>query len=608
MTNLTTGQLIDALHRVRTAAAAGYQDAARDLPLVEQAALRDPNISKAVAQFGHGPVDMGPQTEPEGAGEAAARAALAPFGAANAGIDRTVGGLAGQGARLAGAVARDTHLSSNPNAPSEWQAATEHKFAPPAPISPLEGDIRGAVGELASYPYRLVEPLSRSIEAHLPATVNRIGADYLAPAANLAAALAGGLDALPETAEPASLVARAPAHVAEEAGYSGLKSKADLKTPGSTKITNQLIAKDVGLPEGQVLNRAAVENAMKSGPARVYDAVQAALPEKLTQSDALRGAIENLQGQVSQLPKSPDVEALKQSMLEQPTMTREQLFANIRDARARAADLLASDQPNDLALGRAYADLAGAYEDFAGANIPKDAGVTLQDFQNARTQFAKGNLAIRALKGGENIDPAVYARIAAKPETADLLSGNARIVGQTLNNLPADSGANLTRAIGALGGGVVTEALGHQLGIPGAGISGTVAGGLVAPAIRESLTKLATRGDPEAAASTATSPELSYFFRGNEPEPGWNRTSVPGPTQSTLPLNPALELRAPEGAVGQPVRAQPPVSAAPEQYALGLNPALQLTAPPGRVLPRPLAMKPQDYTQASLGQQFQTGE
>jgi hypothetical protein len=279
-------------------------------------------------------------------------------------------------------------------------------------------------------------------------------------------------------------------------------------------------------------------------------------------------------------------------MIEQPEMTNQQLFSNIREARERSARGLASEDPDQNALGHAYGRLADAYEAFAGRQLgqARPGAPTLAEFQQARVAFAKNYLAQEALKGGEHFDPAVYGR--AAQGNPDLLSGGGKIVGDAYNTLPAAGGDTGAKAIGALGGTVVGAALEHVLG-PGAGIpagvGSAVTGAYVAPAVNNAIRRFFTRGNPEAAAGAATNPRLSYQFA--SPLDSQNALFGGRPT-------PPAELTPPPGVVG----------VHPVQGSLGdllqgppAAPQMDLTPPPGR------AVEPMQRSLGDLAQGLGTG-
>lgn len=308
-------------------------------------------------------------------------------------------------------------------------------------------------------------------------------------------------------------VARTGSEIGDAAGYQGVHSQQDLKMPGPQAVTNKLISDDAGVVPGSQLNAAAVQNARKIGPGKVYDAAQAALPSNLAMDDGLTGDLSKIGDTVSQLPKSPDVEALKSAMLAQPNMTKQELFANISQARQQGSANIASDIPDKNALGAAQLKLAQAYEDFAGRRLADNpqGGVTQDDFINARTQFAKNYMAEAALKGGENIDPMVYAR--AQAADPNMLTGNSAIVGQHAASLPAQAPFGAQRGmLHAIGAGTGAVA-GHMLG---GGVGGEVAGSMLgagaAPYVNRAIHNIFQRGDMGAAASTADNPALSYLF------------------------------------------------------------------------------------------------
>lgn len=364
--------------------------------------------------------------------------------------------------------------------------------------------------------------------------------DVLGTAATVVPGVSEAIDAARATdlANPAN-VAKTGAEVGEAAGYKGLQSQQDLKLPGAQAVTDKLIADDAGLPQGQALNVPSVQGARAAGPGKVYDAAHAALPAQLTQDSGLTAAISGIGDTTSQLPRSPDVEALKETMLNQPDMTKDQLFANVQQARERAANFMASEDPDKVAVGQAYNSLANAYEDFIGRQLQANpgAGVTLEDFQNARTQFAKNYAAEAALKGGEHIDPMVYARILAK--NPDLLTGNAKIVGQTAAALPAvppfGVERGLVHAVGLAGGAGAAHLAG---GGPAAELISGAASSAAAPYVARFLHNMFASGDVSAAGETANNPALSYFFKDGQLPENWNR-SLPSRQQLLLGHDPA---------------------------------------------------------------------
>jgi hypothetical protein len=385
-----------------------------------------------------------------------------------------------------------------------------------APVARVAGGIENAAE-------RAVPGAAQRIENTAGAANDVIGSLPVVGGLTRAASIAG---------EAAPQVARGAADVAREAGYTGLKTRADLKTPGAQNITDSLIAHDAGVVPGSKINVASVQNGRAIGPARVYNRMESSMPAKLTHDDNLTADLRAVGDSTSQLPRSPDVDALRESMLDQPELTSKELFANIREARARSAAALASDDPDKAALGRAYGQLANAYEDFAGRNIPKNSTVTLEDWQAARTKFAKSFLAEEALKGGEHFDPAVYGRAAQADPT--LLTGGGKVVADIHNALPAGSGEAAQRGVGALIGGVAGAAAEHAAG-GGFGMGGTtgaVIGSQAAPAVRGAIRGYATRGNPTAAAAAPTNPALSYVYDSGRAPPA--PPPVPPPHQFEL--------------------------------------------------------------------------
>lgn len=491
-------------------------------------------IAHALAPLKTAPaVDMGPQSAPPGFGERLLRTGAADARAAlalpNAAILQPVGGAI---ARLGANAANDlisTHID-----PAAAGAIVERALAAPPPMDAQEAVIRGLPARAAGAVAGL---LPESVRAAIDRTPQPIQdtTTILAPAATAEGAIPAG--AAEQT------VARAPADVTREAGYTGLNTGADLKSPGAQAITDQLLADDAGVVKGAVPNVKAIQNARKVGPGKVYDNVKAAIPEKLSQDDQLKTDLAGIDSSGgSQLPSPGDVAGLKETMLGQPDMTRDQLFANISKARERAADAYAAEGDVDkTALGDAYSQIANAYENFADRQLPN--GSDLKGaIPEARPQFAKSYLAEKALQGGEHFNPMVYARAARN--NPDLLTGNAGIVADVANNLPPSKPNTVANALGsglgAVGGYVAGRALGEPLGAAGLG---GVAGWHLPAVVGGVRRALATGGNPELAAGTAENPALSYYFgdRGSPFGPAVQLTPPPGtvgirPQQGALPL------------------------------------------------------------------------
>ncbi len=324
-------------------------------------------------------------------------------------------------------------------------------------------------------------------------------------------------------------IAKTGAEVSKAAGYTGLSTKADLASPGAQAITDKLIGQDAGMLPEHAPNVANLENARKIGPAKQYDATREALPDQLTQDDGLKADLQNVPGQVSQLPKSPDVEALKEVMLDQPNMTKDELFANISEARERAKANWKSDDPDKNALGDAYSRVADAYENFVG----RQPGVDLPAWQQARVQMAKNYVAQGALRG-EHFNAQAYGRL--MEQNPGLLTGNAAIVGHVSNSLPASSGRGMAGALApSAAGALAGEVAGQHFGVPGAG---AIAGATAAPVARAAIERFLTRGNPTAAAGTASNPALSYFF--DHPAPVPPEEPLPPGIAGLLPAPPMV--------------------------------------------------------------------
>lgn len=354
----------------------------------------------------------------------------------------------------------------------------------------------------------------------------------------VAGAVGEGVSAARAAAAAPPKVARASADVAKEAGYTGVRTRADLNSPGNKKVTDALISRDAGIAEGTAPSASALTAARNKGPARIYNQAQNSLPGTLTQDPKLRGALASLQDGTSQMPKSPDVADLQKALLDQPQMTNEQLFNNVREARERASAYLASDDPDKNALGDAYHGVANAYEEFIGRQLKAnpESPVTLEQFQQARTQFAKNYLAQAALKG-DHFDPLVYGRTAQR--NPNLLTGHAAMVGQVANSAEAAGGGVGASVAPVAAGAIGGEAAGHFAGVPGVGAA---VGAIAAPMIRDAVHNFMTRGNLGRAAGAAENPALSYFFGDGEMPAGWNRTEPTPPPQKPMLALPAPSM------------------------------------------------------------------
>ena len=358
------------------------------------------------------------------------------------------------------------------------------------------------------------------------------------------------------------------------AGVVGEQSLTGPQSLTSQAVTDRLAQHEAGLADGQELNYANIEAARKNGPAKVYDAAHAALPQTLTQDTQLSNAIKGIGDTTSQLPSSPDVDMLKQHMLSQPDMTRDQLFANVQSAREKASKLFNATTPDAPALADAYQGLANAYEDFIGRQLSRPelrSPVSLEDFQNARTAFAK-NYAVQTALKGTSVDANKFATLQRKEP--GLLTGPSSLIAEQANRYPlsagfgpttlADTGmgasgsipGQLARRVGTLVGGGAGGGLGYLLHGPagataGAGI-GAGAGDLAMTGF-QNLIRRALSGTPEKGAAQAgkalAGDRLSDFF--SPPEPP---AAGPPPLDLTPPPGKAFEAHQPALATGSPQR------------------------------------------------------
>ena len=460
--------------------------------------------------------------------------------AASHGVSGVVAPVMAAGARIyAHLMGHDPDVAAS--AMHHWMANNTYKAQ--TPTGKLVGDAATQTMGMVTKPFDIGGNAIRDAAIKLgadPVTLDKDAAaanDYIGAATTLIPGISEAMDAAKgaNLANPAN-VAKTGAEVGEQAGYKGLQSQQDLKLPGAQQVTDKLISDDAGLPQGQQLSVSAVQGARKAGPAKVYDGAKASVPAALTQDTGLQNAISSIGDTASQLPRSPDVEGLKETMLNQPDMTKDQLFANVAQARERAANFLASEDPDKLAVGQAYHKLADAYEDFIGRQLDANPNstVTLPQFQAARVQFAKNYAAEAALKGGEHVDPMVYARILAKDPIS--LTGNAAIVGKTAAALPVAPPFGVERglvhAVGLAGGAGAAHMVG---GGPAAELVSGAAASAAAPYVARFLHNMFASGDVGAAGETIANPALSYFFKNGQLPEGWNRSIVP-PMPPRAPL------------------------------------------------------------------------
>lgn len=389
-----------------------------------------------------------------------------------------------------------------------------------------------------------------------------------------------GYPSLPSKTEGAGMLPKAGASIVGEGSLTGPQSLT------SQAVTDRLAQHEAGVPHDAELNYTNVEAARKAGPAKVYDAAHAALPPQLTQDPQLQTAIKGIGDTTSQLPKSPDVDALKQSMIAQPTMTSDQLFSNIQQAREKATQFYKSDLPDSHAMGDAYQGIANAYEDFVGRQL-KGTAVSLEDWQDARTAFAK-NYAVQAALKGTSVDASKLATLQRKDPGN--LTGGLQLIAEQHNRYPLSTGFGPTTLAdnslgtsGSLAGNTARHVTGPLLGggigaLMGGGVPGALVGsgvGQVATLGLQNIIRRALAGSPaggRAAASAALEdPRLADFFHppgpAAPPTPPLDLTPPPG--QAFSPHQPELATASPQrdffgtGANNFPAPEAPGASAPP---------------------------------------------
>jgi hypothetical protein len=182
------------------------------------------------------------------------------------------------------------------------------------------------------------------------------------------------------------------------------------------QLTTKLIGEDMGLQNVKKIGPDELRRA-KSVPGKTYDEVGKAVGD-FNPSPSLTT---DLQGLLERDDLSDTADRAARELLgtiqSGKPMNGTQLMAKISDLRERTGG----------------GKVANAIEDEIGRQL-EGSGQTLEDYQNARTQFAKIYGAQRALTTGGQIDAMKYKRIQEK--YPDLLTGNARIVGIAAQEAP----------------------------------------------------------------------------------------------------------------------------------------------------------------------------
>jgi hypothetical protein len=332
----------------------------------------------------------------------------------------------------------------------------------------------------------------------------------------------------------------------------------------SNQATTDVLAKNAaGVPQDVHATAGAngtLAAARANGPGKVYDAARASLPPTLTQDEALQNGLAGIGDTTSQLPRSPDVDALKQHMLAQPQMSKDQLFANVQEAREKASRFYNSDSPDAHAIADAYQQIANEYESFIGRSLPSNGPVSLADWQAARKAFAK-NYAVEGATVGTSVDAAKLARIQNKDP--DLLDGELQLIATQHNRYPLSTGfgprtfapGGEVGTSGSLAGSaarhITGPAIGAAVGSAIGGVPGALAGGAVGQVGASAFNSLIRRvltGSPGASRATAIealskNPDLMDFL--NPPGPHQYERLPPFPS-GELSLADDFQPRAPQ--------------------------------------------------------------
>jgi hypothetical protein len=184
----------------------------------------------------------------------------------------------------------------------------------------------------------------------------------------------------------------------------------------TAEVSRTIAANEAGIPAAQapVLSHDILADARRA-PGDVYDRVGKALPTSGLDADAQQ-AIQTAGSPAGGRMTKGSPEALAQindlkAQLLDPnrTFTGQQFINEVRGLRQEGFTNVASDDVSAQQLGRAQLGISRAIEDHIGRNIPNDADVTLQQFQDARKTLAKNFTVQSALRGGD-VDLKALAR------------------------------------------------------------------------------------------------------------------------------------------------------------------------------------------------------
>lgn len=253
------------------------------------------------------------------------------------------------------------------------------------------------------------------------------------------------------------------------------------------KVTNSLVAKDLGLPANQPITLQSL-NDVRSQAGRVYAQVKQAgniTADSAYQADlaavtnASKGVQSGFPGAAT--PAGDKIDALLSS-LDQPSFSSAQAIEYTKRLRQQASANFTvasrSGDPEARALANAQIKGADALEDMIGRHLQATGNPQLlQAFQDARTTIAKSYQAQAALKGG-NVNA---QRLAAQLQKGKPMSGGFGLVANFADHfaqatkLP-QGGVGVSKLAATVGGGgALTAAFTGNLPLAGALAAGTAA-------------------------------------------------------------------------------------------------------------------------------------
>jgi hypothetical protein len=253
------------------------------------------------------------------------------------------------------------------------------------------------------------------------------------------------------------------------------------------KVTNQLVAKDLGLPPTQPITQDALAQ-VRQEAGKVYQQVKQ-VGNIATDSQYLNDLtkITNASDEVAKAfpgattPAAEKIDNLVNSLsqdqfsaaqaLEYTKRLRQQASANFTLA-ARSAD------PEARALAQAQSQGADALEEMIGRHLDKAGNSQLlQDFQEARTTIAKSYQAQAALKGG-NVNA---QRLAQQLQKGKPMSDGFGTIARFADHFPQatklpQGGVGVSKLAATVGGsGVMAGALTGNVPLAAASLAGTAA-------------------------------------------------------------------------------------------------------------------------------------